>query len=336
VQEQVCAAGSWVDQGTCSSQACEVGDQQMGEPCGACGTQVRHCTRACAWDDWVCTGEHGCTPGEVQEDTQACGACGDGAKVRTRTCGDDCTFGAYSDFGPCSTTLECTPGATESEDRACGACSTGVQTRTRTCASDTCTQGAWSDWGDCQGVQVECQPGQVDVQTQACGPCNQGTQTRTRTCSSSTCTFADYGAWSACVGDTSECAPGAVDIDTEACGTCGTGTRSRQRTCQADCTYGAYGDFDACSDGGNCCGDGLCNAGETCATCADCQAGHQGQGNNGDSCAGVPAEQWRCVTSPALGTTVSQVCRSGHWLNFNTSPRDCAACVCTESVACYR
>jgi hypothetical protein len=47
---------------------------------------------------------------------------------------------------------------------------------------------------------------------------------------------------------------------------------------------------------------------------------------NGFSCAGVPAETWRCACSSELGTTVSQVCRNGAWLNFQTDPRDCSRC----------
>jgi hypothetical protein len=59
-------------------------------------------------------------------------------------------------------------------------------------------------------------------------------------------------------------------------------------------------------------------------------------GNGGDSCAGVPENQWRCVFSDVLGLSVSQTCRSGAWVNYNTNPSDCAACVCSYSAACAR
>jgi len=135
-------------------------------------------------------------------------------------------------------------------------------------------------------------------------------------------------------GPCGECVPGDVDVETRSCGTCGTGMQSRTRTCQASCAWGAFGDFDACTGDGPCCGDGVCDAGETCAGCVDCQAGHLGTGTGGATCAGVPAEQWRCVTSTRWGTRVSQVCCDGAWVNFNLDPRDCAACVCARSDAC--
>ena len=58
-----------------------------------------------------------------------------------------------------------------------------------------------------------------------------------------------------------------------------------------------------------------------------------GTGSGGSSCAGVPDGQWRCVTQSGLGM-VSQVCRSGSWVNFNLNPMNCSACVCAFSTAC--
>ena len=67
---------------------------------------------------------------------------------------------------------------------------------------------------------------------------------------------------------------------------------------------------------------------------ADCRYGHGGTGENGDSCAGVPAETWRCVYSSRLGGYVSQFCRNGKWTNFNFNPRNCSACRCSFSLSC--
>ena len=56
--------------------------------------------------------------------------------------------------------------------------------------------------------------------------------------------------------------------------------------------------------------------------------------DNGDSCAGVQAETWRCACSARFETTVSQVCRSGRWLNYQLDPRDCGRCNGRYSNAC--
>jgi hypothetical protein len=123
-----------------------------------------------------------------------------------------------------------------------------------------------------------------------------------------------------------------TETETEGCGSCG-GTRTRTRTCLDGCAWGGWSAWSECS-GASCCGDAVCSGGESCVTCADCRAGHQGTGDNGDSCAGALEEQWRCVHSPLAGANVSQVCRAGRWLTYNTNPRNCAACVCTFSSAC--
>lgn len=33
---------------------CTPGDVQVGDPCGSCGNQERHCTDECTWSDWSC------------------------------------------------------------------------------------------------------------------------------------------------------------------------------------------------------------------------------------------------------------------------------------------
>jgi hypothetical protein len=57
---------------------------------------------------------------------------------------------------------------------------------------------------------------------------------------------------------------------------------------------------------------------------------------HGYSCAGVPENTWRCACSASFETSVSQVCREGIWLNFQTDPRDCARCDGRYSSGCNR
>ncbi len=122
-----------------------------------------------------------CTPGQTEDDTQACGMCGEGAQTRTRTCGDDCRWGAYSDFGTCASGATCTPGQTDSESQACGNCNAGSQRRTRSCDSSTCTWGAWGSWTTCSGGGT-CAPGATRT---GCDPC--GVETGTSSCTWGSC-----------------------------------------------------------------------------------------------------------------------------------------------------
>ncbi len=57
---------------------------------------------------------------------------------------------------------------------------------------------------------------------------------------------------------------------------------------------------------------------------------------HGFSCEGVTENTWRCACSSSFGTSVSQVCREGIWLNFQTDPRDCARCDGRYSSGCNR
>lgn len=184
-----------------------------------------------------------------------------------------------------------------------------------------CMGGAWVDDGTCAG-SGPCSPGDVDMGS-TCGNCGR----QERHCG----TDCQWGAW-ACV-DEGECMAGATDTDSRTCTpSCG-GTERRTRTCSSSCTWGAWSGFTGCVACGPVCGNGTCESGETCSSCADCRYGHLGTGDNGDSCAGVPAETWRCVTRSS-GGMVSQVCRGGVWISFNLSPRDCSGCVCSFSLAC--
>ncbi len=202
----------------------------------------------------------------------------------------------------------------------------------RACSTDcgdgtqACTDGVWSACDapvtcECP-TGSECTPGDVDMGA-TCGNCGREERRCMPDCRWGAMTCVDQGA----------CVPGTSDSESRSCpGTCG-GTQRRSRMCTASCTWGTFDAWGpACPSCGGC-GDGTCGAGETCSSCADCRAGHLGSGSGGTSCAGVPEGQWRCVTQAGLGV-VSQVCRSGAWVNFNLSPRDCSACVCAFSAAC--
>ncbi len=205
-------------------------------------------------------------------------------------------------------------------------CVEGSAPRTLDCGMcgqqrQVCTAGAWVDDGVCTSAGV-CSPGEIGMGA-PCGNCGR----QERRCGAD-CQWSPF----VCV-DEGECAAGAVENDSRICTpSCG-GTESRSRTCGSTCTWGAYSAFAGCVACGPTCGDGLCETGETCSTCADCQNGHLGAGDDGDPCSAAAEGAWRCVTRTS-GGTVSQVCRSGAWVSFNLSPRDCSACVCGFSLAC--
>jgi len=43
-------------------------------------------------------------------------------------------------------------------------------------------------------------------------------------------------------------------------------------------------------------------------------------------CPGVPENTWRCGCSERYETTISQVCRAGHWTTYATNPNECDRC----------
>lgn len=270
-------------------------------------------TRNCR--DLFCPG-----PGDAEELT----ACLDGRCVDPR-----CTSSTPEHCGE--------PSCTVDSDCATGLGCTAARCIDAVCLCDSLEMtadagprdaGPPRDGGSCTGG---CTPGETETETETCGECGEGMRTRTRTCGDD-CTWGAFGAWSECATD-AECSPGQTDSESRSCrGACG-GTEVRRRSCDAStCRWGRWGSFGGCPS--ICCGDGACNGDETCTSCTDCQAGHLGTGSNGDSCAGVPAEQWRCVTIPSFGTRGSQVCRDGRWVTFHLNPRDCEACVCAYSTAC--
>jgi len=153
-----------------------------------------------------------------------------------------------------------------------------------------------------------------------CGACATGPS-----CGDGTCDAGE--SCTSCSGDCGACATGP---------SCGDGTCNGTETCSS-----CAGDCGACAPS---CGDGTCNGGETCSTCAgDCGActtttsgtcgvaGHMST-TDGGSCSSP--EAWRCVYSPRFGSNVSQVCRSGSWLNFHVDPRGCMTCCGEYSTSC--
>lgn len=48
--------------------------------------------------------------------------------------------------------------------------------------------------------------------------------------------------------------------------------------------------------------------------------------DHGRYCEPQNEDQWRCACSERFETTVSQVCRSGSWVNYDLNPRDCTGC----------
>jgi len=280
-----------------------------------------------------------CDPPCVGDTVCRAGACepagmdgdGDGVDV-TLDCDDsDPTIGRTADrdcSSMCGTGVErCTDGEWETctAPTTCD-CEAGAPPRMLDCGMcgtqrQVCSDGAWVDDGACMG-EGPCGPGDVDMGS-TCGRCGR----EERRCNAD-CT---WGAWT-CV-DEGACMAGETDTETRSCSTSCGGTETRSRTCSGSCTWGGFGAWSGCPSCGPVCGDGTCESGETCSSCADCRADHLGSGDHGDSCAGVPENQWRCVTR-SDGFRVSQVCRSGAWVNFNLTPRDCNACVCSFSLSC--
>lgn len=234
-----------------------------------------------------------------------------------------CDGGTWRDDGACGGGGTCAMGDVEMGGT-CGNC--GVQART--CGVD-CRWGEWT----CS-EEGECAEGATELDAESCGACGSGTHERSRTCTGE-CRWGDWTAFGVCTGGgVGECAPGAVDTEMRACpGGCA--NQMRSRTCDATaCTWGTFSGWSACPTCGPVCGDGACETGETCSSCSDCRYGHRGSGTGGASCAGVPAETWRCVTTSVCGGPTSQVCRGGVWVNFHCAPRDCAACVCAYTTSC--
>ena len=323
-----CGAGQICRNGTCVSESTDADmdgtpvamDCDDMDPAVA-ASAMRACSSACGAGMEVCTdGVWGpcdapatcaCAPGTPPR-TVPCERCG----TRQQTC----EGGSWVD-GPCAGMGACEAGQTET-GAACGMCGTERRTCNMTCQWDPYV---------CEGGGGTCTAGQTQTRTQACGACGEGTRTDTRTCSMA-CGWGDWANGSCVTAAT--CTPGQTGMETRACpGGCANQTRTR--SCNTtSCQWNGFGDWTACPGCGPVCGNSTCESGETCASCADCRNGHMGSGTGGSSCAGVPAETWRCVTTTACGGPTSQVCRNNVWVNFNCAPQNCAACVCSYSTAC--
>lgn len=57
-------------------------------------------------------------------------------------------------------------------------------------------------------------------------------------------------------------------------------------------------------------------------------------GEHNDACTDTPGETWRCACSERLAAPISQVCRGGRWVSYETNPRDCARCNGSYSSGC--
>jgi hypothetical protein len=79
--------------GELTNAQCSVGEKRTLD-CGQCGTETDFCDPTmCQWISGLCVGEGPCLPGEV-DTTKA--SCTDADAVRTRTCGNDCQWPAFS------------------------------------------------------------------------------------------------------------------------------------------------------------------------------------------------------------------------------------------------
>lgn len=301
----------------CDDANASVGSVSERSCSSSCGTGVERCTDG-VWATCTAPTTCDCTDGEPPR-TIACMHCGMQQQV--------CSGGVWTDSGLCVGGGPCSPGDVDMGGT-CGNCGTLA----RTCMTD-CTWGAWgcSDEGVCAATDVP------QSESQSCGTCGTGTQMRTRSCDATTCQWGTWSGWGTCSGgEMGTCSPGQTDMQTQACpGGCANQTRTRSCDTAASCTWGTWSSWSTCPSCGPVCGNSSCESGETCSSCSsDCRYGQGGNGNGGDSCAGVPAETWRCVHSSSLGGNVSQVCRSGSWLNFNFNPRNCGGCFCGFSSSC--
>ena len=170
-----------------------------------------------------------CTPGATDRSGGSCGNCG----TRSRVCGADCTWGAFT----CGGEGECAVGASESLSQACGACGSGTQSRSRTCGMD-CRWGAYGAFGACGGASSECAPGATETRMQSCPGACGGTQQSIRSCDGASCRWGAWGPWGACSGGGGVCTPGATRA-------CSNGDACGVERCSAACAWGSCEPRDA-------------------------------------------------------------------------------------------
>jgi len=159
-------------------------------------------------------------------------------------------------------------------------------------------------------------------QTDTCGMCGA----RTRTCDG-----CHWSAWSVCAAE-GVCTEGTLEE-----GACGQGG-TRDRRCEASCQWGPWGSCTGESPTNNgATNNGTTNNGTTNnggPVTATCDALALPVVTNGAACDGVAENTWRCACSATALAPVSQVCRSGQWLDYQLDPRDCARCADAYSDAC--
>ena len=276
--------GAWSEcsgEGECTGGTLDT--QQETVPCGSCGGQLRQRSRVCSgqcvyqdWSDWIlvgtCSGEGACEPGAGDVETRVvpCGFCGGQSQQRTRSCGDSCGWGPWSDWadvGTCEGAGACAAGSsgTESTIEPCGACGGQQRTRTRSC-STTCLWEPWSEWtdvGTCSG-EGACVAGgsAIETRTVSCGYCGTQEQQRSHACSA-TCAWEPWSEW-ADVGtcqNGGECVEGQGQTETtlEICGNCGSQQRQRSRSCASSCMWDPWSDW---ANVGTCQASGVCATGE--------------------------------------------------------------------------
>ncbi|NIR59730.1 MAG: hypothetical protein GWO02_09505, partial [Gammaproteobacteria bacterium] len=298
-----CMGGVWNACTAPTDCACSPTDEPRTVPCERCGEQRQVCIGGVWQDDGACMAMGACEPGE----TRTGESCADGCGTEIESCTTSCEWGAAACMGAC----------------VCGDGTCNGTENRLSCPGDcpaSCGDGVCEESETCSDCADDCG---------ACPPsCGDGMCNGAETCSSCA---ADCGACPASCGDGmcnggETCSSCAADCGAcpEVCGngTCGAGEDCA--SCAADCgacivcgdgTCNGSEDCSTCpGDCGSCgpvCGDGRCESGESCSSCADCQNGHMGNGENGDSCAGVAAETWRCVTTTACAGATSQVCRGG-------------------------
>jgi hypothetical protein len=282
------------DNGDCDSGFCVPSD--IGDIC----TSV--CIDDCP-EDWVCKGvpftnpdvifvcmpnlemvcevNGVCESGQIED--EVCGNCGE----RTRTCKENCQWGAWSN---CFGEGECV--ATSHEEELCGKC--GLRSR------DCTDQCAWSDWTECAG-QGECVAG--DQETQPCGICGLSQ----RTCTDA-CLWSDWGSCE----DAGQCEPGSSEE--EECGMCGT----HMHICTDQCLWSEWGE---CSNEGTCSSGELktqdCgNCGTQEQTCTDgCEWSAWGACESEGECSPDDEEDEACGQCGIRVRKCAQTCDWGQWGN---------------------
>ena len=309
------------DCGLCAS--CGDGTCQTTESCASCPTDCGACPPSCG--DGTCDPTETCTSCPI--DCGSCApVCGDG------TCDpdtEDCTS-CPQDCGACPPVCgdgTCNPGET------CATCPIDCGTCAPVCGDSVCngTETCASCPGDCGACPV-CGDG-VCNGLENCNSCPADCGTCTATCGNHVCDAEAGETCATCPGD---------------CGTCGecphplcTAGAPLEKTCSpcaaTVCALDSFccmGKWDSecvteagwmCSVDCTTCGNGTCDPGETCATCADCGtcAGRCGDGvcDPDESCSTCPFD-----CGPCAALCGDHACDYWAGENCKDCAADCGAC----------